>query len=97
MTDLELLSADAADKLAGLVFELASQLHEERARRQALETVLAADGLDLGRIDALVDSAGFRARSRDGADASIRRLLRILEENGDPEGPLRAEAPADAA
>lgn len=94
MTDVTLLGDNATDKLAGLIFELASQLHEERARRQALETVMAEDGLDLARVDALVDDTAFRDRSREGADASIRRLLRILQEDGAPEGPLRAEAPA---
>lgn len=94
MSDLRLLDDNAIDKLAGLVFELASQLHEERVRRQALESVLAGAGaLDASAIEALVDDPAFRDRSRAEADASIRRLLRILEEDGPPEGPLRAEAP----
>lgn len=94
MSDLKLLGDNAIDKLAGLVFELASQLHEERMRRRALEDRLAAAGaLDPAALDALVDDPAFREGSRDAADASIRRLLRIIEEDGGPEGPLRAEAP----
>ena len=94
MSDLRLLGDDAIDKLAGLVFELASQLHEERARRQALEARLAETGaLDIAALEALADDPGFRDGSRAAADASIRRLLRILEEDGGPEGPLRAETP----
>jgi hypothetical protein len=94
MSDLKLLDENAIDKLAGLVFELASQLHEERARRVALETALATAGaLDPAAIEALVDEPAFRDRSRASADTSIRRLMRILEEDGGPEGPLRAEAP----
>ena len=94
MSDLRLLDENAIDKLAGLVFELASQLHEERVRRQALEAQLAQAGvLDSAALEALVDDPAFRDGSRAAADASIRRLLRILEEDGGPEGPLRAEAP----
>ena len=94
MSDLRLLDGNAIDKLAGLIFELASQLHEERARRQGLEAQLAEAGaLDPAALDALVDDPAFRDGSRAAADGSIRRLLRILEEDGGPEGPLRAEAP----
>ena len=93
MTDLKLLDDNAIDKLAGLVFELASQLHEERVRRLALETVLADGGLDLDAVEAMAGDPAFRNRSRGTADTSIRRLLRILEEDGPPEGPLRAETP----
>lgn len=94
MSDLRLLDENAVDKLAGLVFELASQLHEERVRRQALEEVLGQAGvMDAATVEALVEDPDFRALSRAEADASIRRLLRILAEDGEPEGPLRAEAP----
>ena len=94
MSDLRLLDENAIDKLAGLVLELASQLHEERVRRLALESQLAeAGGVDVSKIEAMVNDPAFRDQSRAAADASIRRLLRILEEDGGPEGPLRAEAP----
>ncbi len=94
MSDLKFLDENAIDKLAGLVLELASQLHEERARRVALETILTTAGaLDPAAIEALVNDPAFRDRSRADADASIRRLMRILEEDGGPQGPLRAEAP----
>lgn len=95
MTDLKFLGKDSADKLAGLIFELASQLHEERVRRLALEETLMEGGLDLSAVDTLVDDDDFRERSRTEADASIRKLLRILEEDGSPEGPLRGEMPID--
>lgn len=92
--DLQLLGPAAADRLAGLVFELASQLHEERVRRLALEDVLTRAGLlDTAALEAVVEDSAFRDRSRAQADDSIRRLLRIVTEHGTPEGPLRAEAP----
>ena len=94
MSDLTLLGDANADTLAALVFELASQLHEERVRRLALEQVLEDGGADLSGIDALVDDEAFRDRSRAGADQSIRRLLRLLEGDGPPEAPLRGETPA---
>ncbi|WP_372619364.1 hypothetical protein [Falsiroseomonas sp.] len=81
------------DRLAGLIFELAAQLHAERQRRMALEEVLARRGLlDREQVEALAGDAGFLADAQAGLDASLRRLLRILEEAGDPRGPLRNEA-----
>jgi len=44
-------------------------------------------------LAALAESPAVRDLSRSAADASIRRLLRILTEDGPPEAPLRAEAP----
>ena len=80
--------------LAGLVFELASQLHVERTRRQALEAVLEQKGL-LAAVD--IEAAGsddrFRAMNGAALDRSIRKLLSILTEGTDPRIPLRAEAP----
>lgn len=93
MSDVELLNDTPNDRLAALIFELASQLHEERVRRQALEAVLKGAGVDVSGIDALVDDTDFREQSRAAADASIRRLLAIIEESGGPEAPLRSEAP----
>lgn len=80
--------------LAGLVFELASQLHIERTRRLALEAALAAQGVVL---PAAIESAGatvaFREAAGNAADASIRKLLRVLAESPDERAPLRGEAP----
>jgi hypothetical protein len=80
--------------LAALIFELASQLHIERARRLALEAASVSRGL-LTHAD--IEAAGKTAASRTEADAaadqSIRKLLRILSESSDSRSPLRAEAP----
>ncbi len=94
MSDLTLLGDATADTMAALVFELASQLHEERVRRLALEQVLEDGGFDLGAVEALADDDAFREQSRSAADLSIRRLLRLLEGDGPPEAPLRGETPA---
>jgi hypothetical protein len=77
------------DQLAALVFELASQLHVERTRRMALETLLARQGI----IDpaALEGAPELAAQSTDALDQSLRRLFRIVAAQGDPTGPLRAE------
>jgi hypothetical protein len=81
-------------KLAGLVFELASQLHIERARRLALEAALASRGvLTPAEIEAAGEDAAFRDRASAEADLAIRKLLRVLSDSADERAPLRAEAP----
>lgn len=81
------------DQLATLVLELASQLHVERQRRMAIETLLARKGLlDPAALDAMAAEDGFNAEARAALDGNLRRLLRIMTESGDPRGPLRAEA-----
>lgn len=96
MTDLTLLGDNQSDKLAGLVFELAAQLHIERTRRQALEEILIRNGiLNPTAIEALATDADFQNGMRDQLDQAIRRLLTIASEAGDPAAPLREEAPRD--
>lgn len=81
-------------KLAALVFELASQLHIERARRLALEAALVARGtLSEAQIEAAGSEAAFRRRAAEAADLAVRRLLRVLSESPDDRAPLRGEAP----
>jgi hypothetical protein len=81
--------------LTGLVFELASQLHVERTRRQALETALVARGLIGSRdIEETANSEVFRAANGAALDAAIRKLLRVMTESEDPRVPLRPEAAA---
>jgi hypothetical protein len=81
-------------KLAGLIFELASQLHVERARRLALEAALAARGLvPPDAIESAGDAPALRAAAAEAADAAIRALLRVLSESVDERAPLRGEAP----
>ncbi|MGQ0385134.1 MAG: hypothetical protein ACT4UP_10695 [Gammaproteobacteria bacterium] len=87
--------APDGDRLAGLVFELASQLHVERARRLALEAALQRSGvIDRASIDALASDPGFQDGSRAALEESIRRLMRVLAEGRDPRRPLvdRGEA-----
>lgn len=84
----------SASKLAGLIFELASQLHVERARRLALEARLEALGVVTPEsIESTAGDSRLRAASEAAADASIRALLRILSEATDERTPLRGEAP----
>jgi hypothetical protein len=81
------------ERLAGLVFELASQLHVERTRRLALETALERAGLLApGAMDVLADDPALLARAREGLDRSMRGLMRVLTEAADPRAPLRGEA-----
>src|SRR5262245_46894339 len=88
MSDHVYLRPGDLDQLAELVFELAQQLHVERARRIALEHALIAKGvLVLGAVEEA--SAAARELARDQLDRSLERLMRILEAAGGPEAPLR--------
>ena len=91
-TDRRYLDGVAPDQIAALIFELASQLHVERQRRIAIETQLArAALLDVEALDHAAGDAEVREKGRAELDQSLRRLLRIVTETGDPRGPLRAE------
>ncbi|MBM3626487.1 MAG: hypothetical protein FJX21_01585 [Alphaproteobacteria bacterium] len=81
------------DRLAALVFELSSQLHVERHRRMALERALVGRGVVTeAEIAALAEDQAFLDAAREAADRSLRKLLRILAEDGDRRAPLRKEA-----
>lgn len=96
MSDIGAFGDPQLDRLAALVFELASQLHVERQRRMALETVLVRTGaVDPAALAALADDPAFLASARAELDAALRRLLRPVTEDGDARGPLRAETPGD--
>lgn len=91
--DHRYLTTASVDQVAAMVLELAAQLHVERQRRMALEAVLVRQGvLDAAASEALVADETLLAAARAELDASLRRLLRIMTETGDPSGPLRAEA-----
>jgi hypothetical protein len=93
VTDHTYLATASVDQVAAMVLELASQLHVERQRRMALETLLLRQGvLDEAALTAMGTDETFLAASRGELDAGLRRLLRIMTETGDPSGPLRAEA-----
>lgn len=66
-------------RLAGLVFELASQLHAERLHRLALEAALAQKGvIHPDAVAALADDPSLRERGRLAVEDSVARLLRIV-------------------
>ncbi|MBW4051215.1 MAG: hypothetical protein HIU85_07090 [Proteobacteria bacterium] len=85
----------SSSKLAALVFEIASQLHVERARRLALEAALRAQGLlSEADLEKVANDPAYCRRSGEAADDAVRRLLRVLSESPDEKAPLRGEAPA---
>jgi hypothetical protein len=82
-----------AERLAGLAFELASQLQVERSQRIALELALERAGvLKPDAIAILAGDEELRRRSRVELDQAMAKLLRVLTEGADPRGPLRGEA-----
>jgi hypothetical protein len=84
----------AVDTLAQLVMDIGAQVHQERQARLALEEALTRAGvLPVGAVAALAEDPALLARAREGLDASMARLMRIMVEAGDRFGPLRAEAP----
>lgn len=95
MTDLRFFSPDDLDTVVGLLFELAAQLHEERAQRIALECALEAAGvLDPGATTAPSEVAV--ERSREQLDRSMAGLMRLMAESGPPQHPMRGEAREDS-
>ncbi len=86
-------TAPDADRLASLVFELASELHAERARRIALECALEDAGvLKADWIDTWQADERFERRCQAALDDAMDRLMRIMAESDDPRVPLRREA-----
>jgi len=82
-----------AERLVGLVFELASQLHVERTQRIALELALERAGvLQPAALDSVAGDAELRARSTVELDTAMAKFLRVLSESADARGPLRNEA-----
>lgn len=65
--------------LAALVFELASQLHVERARRLALELALQRAGVLVpGATTDLAADAEWRRLSTQASEESMARLMRVI-------------------
>jgi hypothetical protein len=90
----ESVASPDPERLAGLVFELASQLHIERTQRIALEIALARAGaVNPGDVEKLAGDAELRRRTAAELDASMAKLMRVLTEHADERRPLR---PADA-
>jgi hypothetical protein len=88
--ELQLLTASNVDQVAGLVFELAAQLHVERQRRLALEEVLVRQQLvTRDELDALVGDEAFRDLVRTERVRAQQALLDVLLESDDARTPLR--------
>jgi hypothetical protein len=93
LPESKLLAAPDLDRLAAVVFELAAQLHVERQRRMALETLLVAKGFaPAAELEALAEDPRFLVTTRAAADRSLRKIMRILTEDGDKRRPLRGES-----
>jgi hypothetical protein len=78
------------ERLAGLVFELAAQLHAERLHRLALEHALVAAGvLPVAALQESAADPALRERGRREVEESVARLMRVITESADPRAPLR--------
>lgn len=87
-----LLAPADVDQVAGLVFELAAQLHVERQRRMALEEALVRRGLvDPDEVAALAADDAFGGLVDDALTRAQRALLDVLLESDDARGPLRRQ------
>ncbi len=85
-----LTAAPDRRQLAGLVFELASQLHVERAQRVALQAALERSGvIDAATLREVAAEAASQRPSREMLEESIARMLRVLADDADPRRPLR--------
>jgi hypothetical protein len=87
----EAIPVPDTDRLAGLVFELASQLHVERAQRLALEAALVRSGVIAADArERMFDDAECSRRTREALEESMSKLMRVLTERDDPRTPLRS-------
>lgn len=78
------------EQLTGLVFELASQLHVERAHRIALQAALEKAGIvDAATLRALALDPGVQRLNHDLLEESLAKLLRVLAEDSDARRPLQ--------
>ena len=81
------------EQLTALVFELASQLHVERAHRIALEAALESAGvLPPDAADGIASRADVRAKALAALDRAMAGVMRVLTEDADPRTPLRSQA-----
>jgi UDP-N-acetyl-D-mannosaminuronic acid transferase (WecB/TagA/CpsF family) len=81
------------ESLVGLVMELGSQLHIERARRVALEEALLAAGvLTREAIGVAGSDPAVRERTQKLLEDSIGKLVAVLTEDPDPRVPLRKQS-----
>lgn len=91
-TELRLLGASDVDQIAGLVFELAAQLHAERQRRLALEEALVRRALVTRReLHALTEDETFHDLVRAELARAQQALLDVLLESDDAHAPLRPQ------
>ena len=89
--------APTLEQLTGLVFELASQLHVERARCIALEGALEEAGVLMpGAPDRAASQPNIRIRAAAALDRAMAGMMRVVTEDADPRTPLRGEADKNA-
>ncbi|MEU6075766.1 hypothetical protein [Micromonospora sp. NPDC047074] len=80
------------DRMAGLVWQLAQELHVTRQRLLALEQVLVdRGGLPAGAVDGYRPSGPAAAGLRADGDALLERLLRSVSDSDDHRSPLREQ------
>jgi hypothetical protein len=92
--ELRLLASTDVDQLAGLVFELAAQLHVERQRRLALEEVLVRRHVvNRDDLERLAADERFGAVVADELAKAQQGLLDVLLEDDDARTPLRRRDP----
>lgn len=76
-------------RLADLIFELARQLHVERAERLALEVLLIRSGIiDAQDIVQLANDESFAKQTKQAVEASIAHIMDIVTEPSNPRRPL---------
>lgn len=94
--ELEIVPQLDTQRLAGLVFELASQLHAERLHRMALEHALERTGvLEHDAVSAAAEDSALKQQGREAVEESVARLVRVITEGDDPRRPLRMRGSGD--
>lgn len=92
--EVHYFSDPQVDRAVGMIWQLAAELHVTTQRCRALEALLARKGvLESGELDAFTPTADEQALLESSRDEVMRRLLRVLTEDGPREHPLRHESP----
>lgn len=80
------------DRAVGMIWQLVAELHITDQRCRALEALLVRNGvLAPDELDSFEPAPEESAALADARDAMMRRILRVLTEDGPREHPLRSE------
>lgn len=98
MTEFTYFPDAQVDRVVGLLWQVAQELHVTRQRTLALEELLIERGvLDEGELDAFRPTSEAAARLEADGAALMDRLIRTISETDDHRSPMREQFTAQLA